>query len=225
METLKQFFQNNNGLKIFLGIIGTIVLGAISSGVWEYIFKPLLESGTKIIMDIATLGMEAYKNDVYRQIAKGFSEKNSINTYSNIMNIMFYMMILGFFIFYSNLKKIKDKYKQLMCGEQSIQKRNVTIPAIIKKFKRLFYAYSFLVIIFFILNLFSVYRLNYINNSIIYFEQLKKASAPYIPQKQFLMIESRFALINNKDDYVSVMSDLEKILQNENIHIQQILIW
>ena len=224
METLKEFFKNNNGLKIFLGITGTIVLGAIGSGVWEYIFKPLLESGTKIIMDIATLGMEAYKNDVYRQIAKGFSEKNSINTYSNIINIMFYMVIIGFFIFYSNLKKVKDRYK-LMGGEQSIQTSNVPIPAIIKKLKQLFYAYILLATIFFILNLFSIYRFNYINNSIIYFEQLKKASAPYISQKQFLMLESRFALINNKEDYVSVTSDLEKILQNENIHIQQILIW
>lgn len=221
MKTLKNFFEKNNTLTVLLGIIGTILLGALGSGVWEYLLKPLFESGTKIILDIATLGIEAFKNDVYVQIAKGFSESNSIKSYSSIMLFLLTVMIFSIMIMYYKLQRVEKTHNGNIEQNEKVEPFEVRI----KKFKRQFYFSFFYVAIFFIFHIFNIFRLTYINNSIVYYEQLKKASTPYISQRQLLVFESRFTLITNREDYILVTSDLEKVLNNENINIKKVEIW
>ena len=112
----------NNYIKIGLGILATILLGAIGSGVWEYLLKPFFEFGTKFILNIATLGIETFKNDIYLQIAKGFMEKASSDNLK-MLNTFYVIMIVAYFLFIKT--RINDISKNFN-EEKSLDETNNT---------------------------------------------------------------------------------------------------
>jgi hypothetical protein len=59
-------------------IIITIILGAVGSGLWEYMLKPIALSGTNFVLEIVTLGITKYKNGLYEDIAQGLHEQYSL---------------------------------------------------------------------------------------------------------------------------------------------------
>lgn len=69
-------------------VLSAIILGSVASGVWQYIIDPLVLKSSKAILNIATLGMESFKNDLYRQVAKGFHEGASSALYSQINGLV-----------------------------------------------------------------------------------------------------------------------------------------
>src|SRR3990172_1958525 len=65
-------------LRTTLAIVGAIVVGALGSGVWQNILGPLLAFLRDWALSIATFGLEAYKDNLYRDVARGFRESAGI---------------------------------------------------------------------------------------------------------------------------------------------------
>ena len=60
--------------KVVLAIVGTILLGALGSGFWEYILEPILQGARDFVLDVASLGMATFKGQLYKEIAMGKPE-------------------------------------------------------------------------------------------------------------------------------------------------------
>lgn len=213
---------NNKYLKVTLGIIATILLGAIGSGVWEYLLKPSFGTISELTLNIITFGIESFKNDLYSEIAIGFYEKSSWNNLMLLNSI--YLMVGTYIIVYlygktykdneieniqENLSNVSDEEKKIMIKELLIINT--------KKLKKAFYIVVLSIGTLIIINQFTVYRLGYINNSIANYQQLKRIVIPYINNKELNLIESQFALIKNKKSYEVIILKLEKILERNNI--------
>jgi hypothetical protein len=61
-----------------LALLGTIVLGAIGSGVWDVVFKPFFSWIAEILLNVATLGLAAIRDEMYVEIAKGTYERAGV---------------------------------------------------------------------------------------------------------------------------------------------------
>lgn len=57
--------------KIVATIVGTLVLGALGSGLWDVVVKPGGRWMGRAILTAATLGSSGVKDAVYREAAKG----------------------------------------------------------------------------------------------------------------------------------------------------------
>ena len=89
----------------------------------------------------------------------------------------------------------------------------------------MFYITIFLFGIIILFNYINEFKLKYINSSIAHYEQLKKASLPYITKENLNQFDSNFALIKNKKDYKNIINDLNTILKNRNLKIKESNIW
>ena len=66
--------------KVTLGIVGTIVLGALDSGLWELAFKPAGQWLGNGILTAATLGSSVLKDQIYIEAAKGYQDESANTT-------------------------------------------------------------------------------------------------------------------------------------------------
>lgn len=223
MGKIVDFTKKYPKLSWFLGVVGTIVIGGLGSGVWEYILKPLILMGTNTILDVTTLGLETYKNAIYIEIAKGFTDSNAVSSVTRVGLLIAYI----FLIFYVILKAILHKQrKQFVVSDEKI--RILDLEIIKKKLKVagiLIKIFLFLIFILFTLEFSNSFKSMYINDAITYYEQLRKIALPYTDDNNIKKIDSKFALIKNKKDYISVISELEEVLKKEKIEIERINVW
>lgn len=213
MDKILEFIKNNKSISLLLGFIGTILLGALGSGAWEYIVKPLLSYSLNSILDLSTLGIEALKNDIYLSIAQGFSERNSIQIYTFITTLYFGIVLS---VYFTILKKIKKKTHKNE-DEDGISNN--------KQFSKKIYLSFLLIFVFFIFVSIQNVRLQYINNSIIHYNQLMNISKPFISDIEVKKFDSDFALIKNKNDYERIINDLFIVLERNKIEFKKINIW
>ena len=68
-------------IKVLAGIVATVVLGAIGSGVWEKVLSPALSWASKQTIDAIANTSSVYRNSIYRAAAAGFSEDFSFRTF------------------------------------------------------------------------------------------------------------------------------------------------
>ena|ERR1700690_667287 len=76
--------------KIIIAILGTIVLGVLSNGLWELLVKPSVIWLRDTLLNIASLGIESIKNDCYVEVAKGFHEAIGLQILAIMTIIIFF---------------------------------------------------------------------------------------------------------------------------------------
>lgn len=62
-----------------LAILGTIVLGALGSGLWEVLVKPGLAWAGGAVLTISTLGLDSLRDQIYADVAIGSYERASLS--------------------------------------------------------------------------------------------------------------------------------------------------
>ena len=191
------------------GLLSAIVLGAISSGVWQYIMDPLLSSGSRVMLNLATLGMDSFKNDLYREVAKGFYEKASSALYSQF-NILFIIACIGFSIFMVlKTKELIQRKSEMMEELQRIEaKEEKNIRSIeeiredlrntrAERFLKVIYVFLVLNLVFLSAQFVTSKRDKYVNSAIAHYSQLRKIVSPYITQTELMTLDSRFSQIQS----------------------------
>lgn len=218
METIKNFINNNKTLSWLVGIIGVLIIGGLGNGVWEYILKPLFSFSIDLILNLSTLGIESFKDTVYQSIAEGFSEKNSIQAYGLVTMLYVWLSMI---VFTFLLKKYKNSTKK---ENHNTNESKISLNRDLGMKKRL-YILSFLTFILFIITFIENIQLRYINNSIVYYNQLINITTPYISEQEVKNFNSKFSLIKNKTDYEKIINDLHLILEKNNLELKKRNIW
>ena len=193
-------------------IVVTIVLGALGSGLWEWLLKPALTGTSEFVLNIATLGLEKFKDSLYREIAFGFREEPSLRVFSVLYN-MLPSFLIGFYI---GLILIRSSLKS---AENGILVTAQKVFDLILKPIFLFVAFLL------VFSIVQSSQVTYINRAITHFNQLFAIAAPYLSEQQRLMNRSEFARISSKADYERVVADLRSVCMKNGVKPPEFSVW
>lgn len=197
-------------IKKILAIISVIILGAIGSGVWDYLLKPFLKIFPEVILTIITFGIKGLQDNIYLEVAKGFHEIGSILIFTSLI------AALTGFLFFGVLAYIQISQK-LSNEDKNTSNQGCPDEGIVGKIRKRYRFILILVIIFLVVWLnWTWFRVAYINDKVTYYNQLYDTVAPFINEKEQLMIKSNFSQIKNKEDYDVIIDHLKKIANENN---------
>jgi hypothetical protein len=165
-------------LRIFLGIISAIVLGAIGSGIWERILSPLVDNTFRFIIDSINLISTSYKDGIYLRSAKGFHEDYSFRLFA-----IFILIVTLYILIKIIILNPKSPFLEFY---------NVIIYS--KFFVLLVFAFS-------LITMFSVNKNEYINSINTYAMQSINILRPYIGEENYIKILSDYHQIKTAKDF------------------------
>lgn len=180
--------------KFVTSIIGVIILGIFSSALWDKLFKPLTEILFRLLLYVSTLGIEKYRNGIYSEIAKGFHESVSLEILTWITSVFVGTVVAVVFL------KIKGHKKSALSNDGFL----------FKTINRIYFLILYLVFSITFVGL-NIVKIQYINRSIVYFEQLLNVVSTEITDDSYKGFQSEFAEIKTKNDYISSINKLKRI--------------
>jgi len=191
-------------------VLITVLLGAVGSGVWEWMLKPVISGSSEVVLNVATLGVTAFKNSLYQDIALGFREGPSLRLYFAVFGFLPTFIVAFMAGFLTSHRRVKIRR-----SESGLDR------AMDWSFKPI------LMIVIFLL-IFSIVQASqtaYINRAITYFQQLSAIAAPYLSDEQRLLIRSRFAQISTREDYAKLEDELAKVCRARNQRLPDFKVW
>jgi hypothetical protein len=178
-------------LKWALGVVGAIVVGALGSGLWSTVFAPVGSFLLKMVLSIVTLGIEAARDSVYRQAAFGFRERAG-----DILLIAFAALVLFIPVFLYPIR------------------RNPSGPGNAKTRRRI--NHVALICLALTSSILSVQLLMnvYSNKIVANFHRTLAVAAPHISSEQRSVYLARFAKVRTRRDFITLLGDLDSVLEN-----------
>lgn len=188
----------------------TILLGAVGSGVWEWLLKPALAGTSDVALSIGTLGVERFKDSLYQDIARGFREESSLRLHSAVFSFLpagVLGLAMGFLFGRARAKSGQP--------DGAIER---VVDALLK---------PVLILVVFVLVFFIVQasQVAYVNRAITHFNQLSAIAAPYLSESERLIHRSQFAQITSRADYVKVVESLAATCQSKNLNVPSFSVW
>jgi len=201
-------------------ILGTIILGAIGSGIWELALKPSLSRISRGTFNLITLGIKGLSDRIYLQISTGINE-NTIMSNFTLIPLIFFCTVLTFITlvefreyFFKILNVIIKPCKSDTNNEVNDKKDN--------RGKGLLMLITIIILTFSII---TSIRNIYVSNCIVHYKQLITITSPYISAEEKEKFNSNFAQIQNSYDYKNIITRLEKIADNHNLKYIKISIY
>lgn len=214
--------------KVVLGLIATVVLGAVGSGVWDLLGKSASQWVGRAILNIATLGSSAIVNSVYREAAKGLHEASALEQYA-----LFMLCILSVGAFFSvylssrargprtakqGAKNFLDEIEPLQDDEKVkvLEKRLASLELKLRKIRVVMFA---TLLVFAATLGFNYVRLAQANDTATFFRQSVAICAPYVDDQEIKLLNSHFAAIDSKSDFLQVYGELTKIAAANHLRL------
>ena len=235
--------------KAILGVIAALILGGLGNGVWEYVLEPAFTWGLSATLNVATLGVQSFKDDVYREIAKGFHEEASLSLANAIYYWIGYGVAFGLYLFTRKTKnlvsRIASKTKELDDLEAVTEGRaepNESKDQIPLRISKLRAEYSGLArkakwvhtaayvcfafgIFFFAWMAIGTAKDRYINSAIVHYEQSLSIVAPLASAKELVEFKSRFARVASKGNYEMLISDIAEVGERGGLTLPEFKAW
>ena len=237
--------------KIITSFIGALVIGGLGNGVWEYILEPAFAWSLHGLLNVATLGVQSFKDDLYREIAKGFHEESSLTLASTFNYLVACAVVFGLFQLLQWSKKIINEIKvssnELDALEHEVdhpnpQEQRQTTEGLKERISQLrlknsgmeprakfinrvtnfLFAFG---VAFYAWMLIGAVKDRYINSAIVHYEQSLAIVAPVITTNEMILLKSRFARVASRKDYESLMEDVATFGQRGNYSIKKFNIW
>lgn len=235
--------------KAILGVIGALILGGLGNGVWEYILKPVIAWSYTGVLNVATLGILKFKDDLYREIAKGFHEESSLALASAFYFVLGYFVAGGLFLLKKRAKGLVGDVERggqelealelEMNGQGTINRQdedlNVRISRLRKENSKLlrkavvahrgtYFLFAFGVA-FFAWTVIGSVKDRYINTAIVHYEQSVNVIAPFVSERDLIILRSRFARVSSKEDYELLMSDIRHVGEKNGVMLAKFSTW
>lgn len=191
---------NSNFVKSLLWLLGTLVIGALGSGLWEVAFKPGLYWLGKVLLDIGTLGLTGLRDAIYEEIARGNYERAAERTFSILIGIVAWIPISVVMV--------------TLIGPNMKERKNSWTIGLIRSQKLLLIG-----IALFIFLMVQGARLIYINRAANHLEQLQRIVAPYITPEQRIIYSSRASQLHTRHQYVELLNELTEVAKKNRTYI------
>jgi hypothetical protein len=235
--------------KAILGVIAALIVGGLGNGVWQYVLQPALTWSLDGILNIATLGVQSFKDELYREIAKGFHEESSLS----LANSLYFWVGYGVaFVFFLLTRKTKDLVSQSVAVDKelddleaiadgrtvpsepnddiqlrisNLRTKNSNFAPKLKIMHKSAYLLFALGIAFFAGMVIGTVKARYINTAIVHYEQSMSIVAPLANDKELAVFKSRFARITSKSEYEALMSDIARVGEQGGFKIPNFNAW
>jgi len=197
----------NINKKILTGIaavLGTILLGAIGSGLWERCLSHLLDWIVKLVVSGMSLASNTYKNGIYEEAAKGFHEYSSLFLHTLVLTMvpMFYCYVL---IRHPHVKKdgVDNKTRTFLRS-------------------RIGY-YTLTILTFAVMIVFSLYltKTTYINTIVTITRQSISILAPLIQESDEKELWAMYYSMTTEKDFQEFKSRLENLAKEKSVILPQ----
>lgn len=191
-------------IKTIAVTFGTIILGAIGSGVWEKLVGPLFDGLTELIIDALDFLIGSYKDSIYREAAFGYREYAANGIYELIIGAM------------------PALYLILLLNHPKMAKRTA-VTGLAKSLRAAlrsaggFYVLSVITLFVFSYIVVSVTRLNYTNAVVTFAEGSIDILAPYISEDERRQLLSDFRRVTCKEDYYKYYAKLVELYKKYDI--------
>jgi hypothetical protein len=236
--------------KVTLSVILALIVGGLGNGIWKYVFEPAFTWSLSGALSVATLGVEAFKDDLYSEIAKGFHEASSLSLANSIYYWVGAGVAYALFIITrktkdlvssisSSGKELDDIEETLGCEDNSLNEPDENIHTRISRLRaknliaatkanvlnKTAYACFAIGIAFYAWTTISSVKATYINSAIVHYKQSFSIVAPLATAKELTVIRSRFSQIKSKDDYEQVISNIAKIGNRGKLELIEFTVW
>jgi hypothetical protein len=230
-------------------IVITIFLGAVGSGFWEYILKPIALSSTNIFLEIATLGVVNFKNSLYVEIAQGHHEEPSLSLLKFSLSVL-PGAILGILLTFPrqsiikqpkehiemepswehiDTEQLKEQLEQLRERMGQLNERMAIetqqLNEIEKSRRRVLIQGGLLFLFLITFSVIYSSRVSYVNRAITNFNQLLAISSPYLTPDERLKQISLFAQVRNRDDYFKIVTTLSTVCEKNKLKVPEFSVW
>jgi hypothetical protein len=189
--------------KVAAAILGTLILGAIGSGVWDRIGGPIFDLGSKLLIDGLDFVTRSYKDSIYREASYGFQETSSSFIHQQFLGI------LPFMYFFIALKHpwLREK----------LPPNNKSRTKEFLRSSKGFYLISFITVSVFVSCLISMTRLTYIRAVITYAQTTIQRIAPHIDDQTEERLLAQFRSVRNASDYYAFHDEIQNLLKSLNM--------
>ena len=245
---MKIRLPSNKHFKRALWLVGVIFIGAISSGIWEVVLKPLSTFIRDMLLNLITLGLDSFRNNIYSSIANGYNQSPMIELlYYFVLIIIFAMIMLLVFLFSEKRELLKernrlvelcdDKLSELDNKEEPrkktieeiregiVQTRQKAVNLPTKRYSFLLYFISVIFVFEASLLITSYIKTSYINSAITHYNKIVAISSPYYNTMEIALHTSQYAQIKKKEDYIRLTSSIEATIKNHGIVPPTFSVW
>jgi hypothetical protein len=206
----------NRAAKWVLGLLGAILVGAIGSGVWQGLLGPALRGAGIALLNLVALGFKSYKDSVYQQVAVDSPSRGAMELYFLLNFIV--LFALGFV-----MGALSRMWRDSVRGSRRPPEDETSSSA-----KRML-VFSYVVfVIFGVVAVFCTInsaKVNYINSALLNYHQALRVVSPYLNEQERLTVESQFAQIRTRQDYVDILDKLDRVAQEHGQKAPQFQAW
>lgn len=210
-------------------IFFTIFLGALGSGLWSFIFDPILRKiGNKIVV-FSFFGLKKLENKIYEKIAFGSFERSYF-----LLMFLFCILLTAPVVFLFSLEgrneRIEKDYRmaigivkgKLDQGENDFSQVEEIRHEITKeradKARLLVVSLSVILVVIIFLQTLKFYFIEYYIHR---FNRYINVCLPYFEKNEKEILLSRFSLMGSAKEYSEIMECLRLIAERGNIELKR----
>lgn len=190
----KKKFLNNT-------IIGAIIIGLISSALWEKIISPFSTFVFTKILQLANLIFKGVTDSTYKDISKGFHEFYSLSSYIIILSFM-----AGGFYALARMEFSSNSKPKSYVSNKTNKKNKVSM--------------IILIVIYFTYAIFIIGKYTLVNQVQTTTLSNIEIVSPYITDIEYKTLKSKFYSMNSSADYDMIVYELQNIANINNIDLK-----
>ncbi len=194
--------NKNNIFEIIAGVMATILLGAIGSGLWEKLLSPFLDYTSEKVIEIASYISNGYLDRLY---------SNAPNiSYNGKIFLLFYLVLI-FFFFSMFIFSLHSK------------KENETIGLWIRIYTVLYKGWFAIILwgaLLITCYIGSATTMTAIKIDV-YSNESMEILRPFIGEKEYLILRSEYLRVDSKDSYILFNEKLKSFSSKYSIKINE----
>lgn len=206
-------------IKWLAGILATIFLGALGSGLWNHALEPIFTKFFRLILNLSTLGINSLKDNLYYEASKG--KKENITKIALIISVIFIIFPTVFFFSRENRTESYRKTYNQAIENLKIEKNNIEnnrdkiydefIKINEKELNSIRLQLAFMTCVLLFMIIFKYFKIIYTDSVVRYFYHCKNICLPYFENNEESIVVSRFSLMTCRSDFVEIINFLEQV--------------
>jgi hypothetical protein len=188
---------------------------------------------------MSSLGFQSYRSDVYRQIATGSTSIGNVDSLY-ILTILYaaiWVIVLGrnFMDFVAIRRKnrtLLERIENLKAGRPEPIPTLDEIEGDVLRLRRSIkfqgwwvYGSTFTTTLLIAMSLVNFSRISYVNSASVHYQQVLRIASPFLGEAAHREVESRFAQIQTKQDYVAILDELTKTAKEHGQRVPDFRAW
>ncbi|MFN2475308.1 MAG: hypothetical protein ABR526_03085 [Chthoniobacterales bacterium] len=211
-------FKNFTRKQWIASTAATLVVGALGSGLWSVVFEPVGSLILRNALSVATLGISAARDDTYQRAAAGFTDRSS---HALLSFLAAFVMVLPFILLALKslvIKAVERRQNLSAVDAEAREQRRANSWRTVN----LLIAAESLIVGFAVIQIFLTL---YSDDVVSAFRQELAVIAPYITPDERVMYEARFASVERREQFVTLLDELNGVAERHGAKRSKFAPW